>query len=130
MKRRITSLLLLAVLLVAQALPAGAGGMICSMHPRVPCAQRAPCNVAPSLEQDPALAAGTCCRFEQAPDTSPLPSLTHSPEPTRNRPGSELVLWNTASASERIMASSIALASRFSHREASASPDRPTVLRL
>lgn len=81
MTRRFVSLLLLAILVAVQALPVSAQGMACRMTPSAPSAPSAPskecarCDASAGPSAVPALAAGSCCRFESPRESSTLPGV-------------------------------------------------------
>lgn len=75
MTRRFVSLLLLAILVAAQALPVSAQGTTCRMARPAPSKECVRCDVNAGSNAAPTLSSGSCCRFDSPRESATLPGV-------------------------------------------------------
>lgn len=80
--RRLTAVLVLGVLLGAQAAPLAASPGRCAMKHPVPA--RVCCDLSGHPDREGSISAGSCCRFEAATPRTTAPGIVPSPAPSRD----------------------------------------------
>jgi len=75
MRDRIVNMLLVVVVVAAQAAPLAATAPTCRMQPSRAPSSCGSCGVDPSASVLPSVSASSCCKFEAAQATSALPGI-------------------------------------------------------
>jgi len=88
--QRLTAVLVLGVLLGAQAAPLAASPRHCAMQRPAP--SRVCCDLSGAGDREASISAGSCCRFEASTSRTQAPGIVPSQAPSRDNISSPAVL--------------------------------------